>query len=31
VTFEEALDLLLETHGLFYKVVNSRTVRLVED
>jgi hypothetical protein len=31
VTFEEVLDLLLETHGLFYKVVNSTTVRLVED
>jgi general secretion pathway protein D len=31
VTFEEALDLLLETQGLFYKVVSSRTVRLIED
>jgi tetratricopeptide (TPR) repeat protein len=27
VTFEQALDLLLRTHGLFYKVVDSRTVR----
>ncbi|HJS74846.1 MAG TPA: STN domain-containing protein [Vicinamibacteria bacterium] len=31
VTFEQALDLLLHTHGLFYKVVDSKTVRLVED
>jgi tetratricopeptide (TPR) repeat protein len=28
VTFEQALDLLLQTHGLFYKVVGSRTIRL---
>jgi tetratricopeptide (TPR) repeat protein len=31
VSFEQALDLVLQTHGLFYKVVDSRTVRLVED
>lgn len=28
VTFEQALELLLETHGLYYKVVDSSTLRL---
>ncbi|HEY7817621.1 MAG TPA: FecR domain-containing protein [Vicinamibacteria bacterium] len=31
VTFEQALDLLLQTHGLFYKVVDSGTVRLLRE
>jgi tetratricopeptide (TPR) repeat protein len=27
VTFEQALELVLQTHGLFYKVVDSKTLR----